>query len=155
MATKKDMILNNMDQIKQWVSEGMTMKSIADALHVSKSTLYKYIEVEGLDVIKNSRAAAVERLENTMFRSATGHTKKVKKYMKVKKCEYRDGKKHMEWEDVLEYEEEIFFPPDTTAGIFLLKNWGRYMNEPATVDVRKKELELKEKQVNTQLWLEE
>ena len=51
-----------------------------------------------------------------------------------------------------EYEETIYFPPDTTAGIFLLKNWAGYMNEPIAMKYRKKELELKEKQVDAQIW---
>lgn len=87
-----------------------------------------------------------------MFKSACGFTRKVTKHAKVKHCLYENGKKADEWEELVEYEEEQYFPPDTTAGIFLLKNWGAYMNEPATVDLRKKEIELREKQVNAQVW---
>ena len=39
-----------------------------------------------------------------------------------------------------------------TAAIFLLKNWGRYMNEPVALDLRKKEIELKEKQIEANAW---
>ena len=52
-----------------------------------------------------------------------------------------------EWEEMVEYEESVYYPPDTTAGIFLLKNWANYMNEPRAMEIRKKELELKEKQL--------
>jgi DNA-binding CsgD family transcriptional regulator len=151
---KKDIVLNNLEQIKGWIAQGMSMRSIAQALGVSKQTLYKHIKAstDGLDTIKNNRAVAVEELENTMFKSATGYTVKVKKYEKVKHCIYDNGKKAKEWEEMKEYEVEEFIKPDTTAGIFLLKNWGNYMNEPRAMEFRKKELELKEKQVDATVW---
>jgi len=150
--SKKDIVIENMDKIKEWLSQGVTIGAIAKNLHISKQTLYKYLNLEGLDTIKNARAPAVKHLENTMFSSALGHTRRVKKYQKVKKCIYEDGKKLEEWEEMAEYEEEVYYPPDITAGIFLLKNWGKYMNEPVALDIRKKELELKEKQVEANLW---
>ena len=92
---KKDMVIENLEQIKTWIAQGMTMISIAKALGVSKSTLYKYLNEseDGLDTIKNNRVIAVEALENTMFQSACGYTRKVKKYIKVKYVDYDNGKK--------------------------------------------------------------
>ena len=149
---KKDIVMENMDKIKEWLSQGVTMRAIAANLHVSPQTLYKYMNLEGLDTIKNARAPAVKELENTMYTTATGYTRKVKKYAKLKRALYDEGKKYKEWEEMVEYEEEIYYPPDTTAGIFLLKNWGAYMNEPRAMEIRKKELELKEKQVDANTW---
>lgn len=144
--------MENMENIKRWIGEGMTVESIADTLGMSKQTLYKWVNIDDVNAIKNSRQPAVEKLESTMFKTATGYTKRVKKYAKLKFCNYENGKKVEEWEEIKEYEEEIYYPPDTTAGIFLLKNWGKYMNEPRALEIRKKELELKEKQVNAQMW---
>lgn len=128
------------------------MASIAKTIGVSKTTLYKYVAelddgLDALDVIKKAREPAVEMLENTMFQSANGYVRKVKKYAKLKRVMYDNGKKAEEWEEMAEYEEEVYYPPDTTAGIFLLKNWGDYMNEPRAMEIRKREVELKEKQV--------
>lgn len=155
--SKKDIVLQHMDEIKEWISQGVPMGAIAKTIGVSKTTLYKHIaDLDGglnsLDVIKKCREPAVENLENTMYTSACGYERTVKKYAKLKRCEYENGKKLREWEDMVEYEETIYYPPDTTSGIFLLKNWGRYMNEPATVDIRKEELELKKKQVEANNW---
>ena len=151
---KKDVVANNLDNIKLWLSEGVSMKSIAKTLNISKTTLYKYLNelANGLDTIKICREPAVEDLENTMFMSATGYERKVKKYTKVKKCIYENGKKAQEWEEMVEYEETQYYPPDTTAGIFLLKNWANYMNEPRAMEIRKKEVELREKQIEANLW---
>lgn len=148
--SKKEIVENNIDNIKKWISEGQTIESIAKALKVSKTTLYKYIGKDGLatlDDIKKNRAPAVNKLENTMFKAGCGYTRKVKKYIKVKSADYKDGKKIYEWEDVKEVEEEVYYPPDMTACIFLLKNWGKYMNEPRLMELRKKEIDLKESQM--------
>ena len=155
--SKKDIVLDHIDEIKEWIAQGVSMGSIAKTIGVSKTTLYKHIAdldngLNSLDTIKKSREPAVENLENTMYLSACGYERVVKKYMKVKRCDYENGKKVKEWEEVKEYEEVQYFPPDTTAGIFLLKNWAKYMNEPATVELRRKEVELREKQVEANVW---
>lgn len=147
-----------MDKIKEWIAQGVPMGTIAKAIGVSKTTLYKHISdseqgLNGLDAIKKLREPLVEELEGTMFKSACGYERTVKKYAKVKRCMYNEhGKKAEEWEEMVEYEETQYFPPDTTAGIFLLKNWGNYMNEPRAMEFRAKELELKEKQVDATVW---
>ena len=156
--SKKDIVLEHMDKIKEWISQGMSMATIAKAIGVSKTTLYKHITdseqgLYSLDAIKKYREPLVEELENTMYKSACGYERKVKKCAKVKRCMYNEhGRKAEEWEEMVEYEETVYFPPDTTAGIFLLKNWGNYMNEPRAMEFRAKELELKEKQVDATTW---
>ena len=152
MARKdvKEIIENNLDNIEEWTRNGLTMKQIAKNLGVSDRTLYRYklsADSQLSQSIKNGRQVAVEELENTMFNSAKGFERKVKKQAKVKRCLYENGKKAEEWEEIVEYEETQYYPPDTTAGIFLLKNWANYMNEPRAMEIRKKELDLKEKQV--------
>lgn len=155
--SKKDIVLANMDKIKEWIGEGVSMGTIAKAIGVSKTTLYKHIAdteqgLNSLDTVKKYREPAVEKIENTMFTTACGYERKVKKYAKVKRCMYENGKKAEEWEEMVEYEETQYYPPDTTAGIFLLKNWGEYANEPVTNTLRKRELELKEKQAEANMW---
>ena len=151
----KQLIEDNLENIEQWTRDGLTMKQIASNLGISDRTLYRYksdSDSQLSQTIKNGRQVAVEQLENTMFKSACGFERTVKKCAKVKRCIYENGKKADEWEEMVEYEETVYYPPDTTAGIFLLKNWANYMNEPATVGIRKKELELKEKQVDATTW---
>ena len=150
--SKESIVIENLDKIKEWLSQGVTMTSIAKSLHISKQTLYKYLKFDDLDAIKNSRQPAVEKLENTMYVSACGYERTIKKHAKVKRTTYLNGKKSEEWEEMVEYEETQYFPPDTTAGIFLLKNWAKYMNEPKAMELRKKELELREKQVEATVW---
>ena len=151
---KKSTVVKDLDKIKKWAENGLTMAQIAAKLGVSESTLYKYkAELPELqDAIKKGRLEAVREIENAMYRSAVGYTRKIKQYQKVKRCIYENGKKEKEWEEMVEFEVEEYYPPDNTAGIFLLKNWGKYSNEPATTELRKKELELRKKQVENDLW---
>ena len=157
MARKdvKAIIESNLENIEKWTSDGLTIKQIAKNLGISDRTLYRHktdSDSRLSQSIKNGRSVAVEELENTMFNSACGFERKVKKYAKVKRCDYENGKKLREWEEMIEYEESVYYPPDTTAGIFLLKNWGNYMNEPVSLKLRKEEVELKKKQVENNVW---
>lgn len=153
-GSKADIVLDNIDNIKECLKQGMTMRAIAKSLHISPQTLYKYLKSNGftLDEIKKGRSENILTLENTMFRSATGYTIKVKRYAKLKRVVYENGKKADEWEEMQEYEEEVYYPPDTTAGIFLLKNWAKYMNEPEALEIRREELELRKKELESKVW---
>lgn len=155
----KDIIENNFDNIEKWLQDGLTFKQIASNLGISDRTLLRYRQSEDTEgrlgqSIKNGRAVAVETLENSMFKSACGYERTVKKYAKVKRVLYDEitGKKTEEYEEMVEYEETQYFPPDTTAAIFLLKNWGNYMNEPRAMEYRKREVEVAEKKANAQVW---
>lgn len=148
-------IEENLGNIEQWLRDGLTFEQVAQNLGISSRTLARRRDMPDSrlgQIIKNSRKAAVLTLENSMYESALGFERTVKKYQKVKRCVYEEGKKAQEWEEMVEYEETVYIPPDTTAAIFLLKNWGKYMNEPVALELRKKELELKEKQIEANAW---
>lgn len=154
-GSKEAIVIENLEKIKEWLRAGVTMTAIAKNLHMSKQTLYGHLKKhlpDGIDEIKNFREPLVKDLENSMFGSAIGGKVTLKQYVKCKHIEYENGKKAREWEELHEVEVEEYIKPDTTAGIFLLKNWGNYMNEPRAMEFRKKELELKEKQVDANVW---
>ena len=154
--SKEAIVVENLEKIKEWLGNGITMTAIAKNLHISKQTLYNHLKKhlpDGLDEIKKTRAPLVTKLENSMYESALGGKVTLKQYVKCKHIEYNEnGKKTREWEELHEVEVEEYIKQDTTAGIFLLKNWGNYMNEPRAMEFRKKELELKKKQVESNLW---
>lgn len=151
---KKDEICKHKADIEKWAAEGLTMGQIAKKLGVSESTLYKYkAELPELsETVKKGRREAVAELENMAFKAAKGYTLTVTKHQKVKRIEYEDGKKKLEKEEMVEYEEEVYFPPNPAFNLFLLKNWGKYSNEPETVKLRKKEVELRKKQIEEGSW---
>lgn len=150
----KKIIKENLDKIEKWVSSGLSMKEIATNLGISERTLYKYKaeDEQFTQTVKKARQPAVEILENTMFKAACGFMQTVHKYEKLKRTTYENGKKSEEWEEMVEYDEEVYFKPDITAGIFLLKNWGNYMNEPRALELRQQEVELQKKKIEDSEW---
>lgn len=154
MAGRKNVwdttIKPNLGKIKQMLGDGITEKECARVIGISYGAWNKYkaIKPEFVQMIQQFRQPAVAEVESAMYKSACGFERKVRKAMKVKRTEYENGRKVLEQEEVVFYDEVEYFKPDTTAGIFLLTNWakGDYARDAAALEVRKKELELKEKQ---------
>lgn len=146
-----------LSDVKKWSEKGLTERQIADRLGVAYSTFNKYKseKTELSEALKKGRDDAVDRIENAMFESAIGGKQTLKKAQKVKRIKYENGKKSMEAETMEYYEEEIYIPPNTTAGIYLLKHWGKdrgYTNDPIQLELKKRELELKEKAMEEDNW---
>lgn len=149
MSIYDERVKPNLDKITEMAADGLTQNQIADALGVNYKTLRRYIESEEElgKAIMSGRETAIKEVENAMFNSAIGGKVTVKKGMKVKKVIYENGKKKGEVETVEPYDEEVYVKPDTQAGIFLLKNWAkdRYSADPIMHDLKRREVELKEK----------
>jgi len=149
MSIYDDRVKPNLDKITEMSSEGLTQEQIANSLGVNYRTLKRYIEEEEelRKAIDSGREVAIKEVENAMFNSAIGGKVTVKKGMKVKKVIYENGRKKGEVETVEPYDEEVYVKPDTQAGIFLLKNWAkdRYSADPIMHDLKRREVELKEK----------
>lgn len=153
--SKNEDIEKNIEKIKEWLNKGLTEKQIAKNLGMAYSTFNKYKNQnkEFSELLKKERKKPVEELENALYKSALGGTVTVKKAMKIKTVDYENGKRLRETEEIEYYEEEVYYPPNTTAGIYLLKHWGKgYTNDPELLSIKKKELELKEKMVEMQDW---
>lgn len=117
-------------KIREWSRRGLKESEIAENIGISVRTFerWKLIEVDGdcpiRQAIKKGREHAVEKLENALFKKATGFT-----------------------------EGDHYYPPDTGSAIFLLKNWARdsYRDKPYSPeeleglvrDNRLKELKIK------------
>jgi transposase len=145
----KQIIKDNLDRIERWVESGLSMKEVAQQLGIAERTLYKYKaeDAEFMQTVKKGRQVAVEKLENTMFKSACGFVQVVHKHEKVKRCNYKDGKKLKEWEEIVEFDEEVYYKPDITAGIFLLKNWSNYLDNPKLMELRQQEINLQKQKL--------
>ena len=144
-------------EIESWLSKGATERSVANKLGIAYSTFNKYKaeKKEFMELLNKGRDTAVDDIENAMFESAIGGVKTLKKPLKVKRVEYDNGKRLLEEENIVQVEEEIFVPLNTTAAIYLLKHWGGdrgYTSDPQTLKLKQEELELKKKQVENNDW---
>lgn len=140
---------------------GISQTKMRDMLGVSRRTWQrcKNDYPEFLDAVNAPRIvkvknhdADVAELEKKMEMLAHGFTVKVKKFHKVKHIEYDNGRKLSEDEEIVEVEEEQYFPPNFHALRFLLMNWGGYMSEPAAQAQREKEFEHKKAMDEKENW---
>lgn len=141
-----ELVEPNLDQIAEWYKT-MSVRQIAVKLGISKTTLYKYAtehpELQAaLDTGKNN---LVEDLHCAIKRRALGYDYEE---TTVKEEETEDGykkttttvKKHL--------------PPDLGSIHLLLKNldddW--HNDDKTTIKHRERELEIKEKRADAELW---
>jgi hypothetical protein len=110
-----------LQEIYQWVKEGMTDYSIADQLGICHETLIKYKDNYS-DLSSLYARALTERVklvQNRQFAKACGVIQEVRKAKVL-----NDG-------TVIEYTEEAYTPPDTNAAEF----WSRH-NDPGYIPPR-------------------
>jgi len=141
-----------LDEIKQWVEDGATDTEMIKALEVSRPAFYKYIKQhEELDqIIKEGRTAKVKELKAVLFKKALGG-------QRVSKEEYELDKSTGEM--VLVKQIIANDPANLTAIMILLKHWDKnedgtckWSNEPAAIEIKQKELELKREIAEENNW---
>lgn len=110
--------------ISAWARDGLSDEQIAHNMNVAYSTFRIWKEkFSALSAaLKKGKEVVDIEVENALYRKALGFKETVKKPVKVKRVDYKDGKRCKEYEEVVQAEEEIFVPPDTAAQIFWLKN---------------------------------
>lgn len=99
-----------------WARDGLTDEDIAHNIGISRSTLKEWKKkIPAISATLNTNKAIADiRVENALFKKAIGCTVEEKVISKIKNP---DGTV-IETERTVERE----LPPDTTAGIFWLKN---------------------------------
>ena len=141
-----------LNEIRQWVKDGATDTEMIKALGVSRPAFYKYIKQhEELDqIIKEGRTAKVKELKAVLFKKALGG-------QRVSKEEYELDKSTGEM--VLVKQIIANDPANLTAIMILLKHWDKnddgtckWSNEPAAIEIKQKELELKREIAEENNW---
>lgn len=108
-----------------WARSGLTEEQIAQNCGIKRQTLYewkkKYSDIN--DTIKKNKEIVDYEVENALLKKCIGYNAKVMKNFKVKKIIYSEsGKKISETEELVEKQDEVHIPADTTAQIFWLRN---------------------------------
>lgn len=138
-------VLPRFDEIADWCNIGASDKEIYENLQISRSCFYDYLNTyrEFSDLIKTSRKNPVKQIKAALLRRACGYDYTEKRVIESEK----DGKrtetntKHL--------------PPDPASAMILLKHWAKeegWTNDPAILAIRKKELALKEKEIEKNNW---
>lgn len=133
----------NLDKVEQ-MARDMTEEQIAKTLGVSWRSFrdYKKLHPPLVAALKKGRTELVMELKSTLIRKAKGF-------------QYTEKKIIRENGEVVREEEYIRSSlPDVAALNLLLKNYDKenWANDPQLLELRKKEVELHEKQVNASVW---
>lgn len=126
----------NLEVISGFSKKGVSEEKIAKHFNISYSTFRKYkSEHEELKAaLEFGEVEANAVLSGVLFDVAKGFYKEIKKPIKIKKSEYKDGKKVREWEEIEYVLEHVYYPPNVPAISFWLTNHEseRYSKNPKT-----------------------
>ena len=143
------------DKIETLLNNGATEKQVAETLGVSYPAWnnYKKQYPELKEICEKPRTKLVLSLRGTLVKKAMGFSKRVKRAMKLKEVIYDNGKRLRETERIEFYEEEIYFPPDTTAIFGALNLYDPdYVKDKKGYELKEQELKLREKIAENKDW---
>lgn len=126
-------VLPYLDKITAWVQAGATEKEIAEKLHISPSTLKKYLAdgrngdatySDFSDAFARAREEPDDEVEAALYKLATGYTVTLAKTFKVKRVDYdpETGRKVGEHEELVVGYDETHVPANAQAQMFYLVN---------------------------------
>lgn len=154
--SKINEVLKRLEDVETWASMGLSESQIAFNLGISRATLenYKKANLDILNSLKRGKSQADFKVENALYKKATGYMVKKTSVVKCKDIYYDDAgrkcqKEHLE---TIEYEEEV--PADVQAIKFWLINRkkGKWKDNPTKADIDKELLELRKQQVKNEEW---
>ncbi len=145
----KECVQPRFSEIKEWLQLGATDKEIAENLGVNHKVFCKYKkEYDELnELIKNGRKKPVQAIKAALYKKAIGF-----KYQEVTVVD-------SEKQGITTTTYTRYSLPDPTAAMMLLKHWdkkdngeAKWTSDPASLELKKEELKLKEKSINENLW---
>lgn len=108
---------DNLLRLSGWARDGLTYEQIAQNIGIRRETLVRWMrEQESIrNALKRNREVAIYEVENAMFKAALGY-----EVTETEQAETvaPDGRK-----TVRKHARKRHIPPNTTAQIFILKNW--------------------------------
>lgn len=133
------------DEIRKWCEIGTTDKEIISLLGVSTSAFYRYKDKyrEFRELLKESRRVPVMEIKAALYRRATGFT-----YEESTTVEDSDGYS----KTTTTIKQAL---PDPASAMILLKHWAKdegWTNDPAQLEVRKQELQLRKEHMERDDW---
>ncbi len=133
------------NEILEWLQLGATEKEVAENLGVNQKVFCKYKQqyTELNDLIKKGRKQPVQAIKAALYKKAIGF-----EYTESKLIEDDEG----HWKKETYRKQSL---PDPTAAMMLLKHWDKdqeWTSDPASLKIKKEELELKKKQAENEEW---
>ncbi len=110
--------------LEAWARDGLTDEQIAGNVGITVRSLYNWKKksVPIFQSLKIGKEVADIEVENALRRKALGFREKEQTVSTRKTVEYENGKRIKEITEPIVTEVEKYYPSDTTAQIFWLKN---------------------------------
>ena len=110
--------------LEAWARDGLTDEQIAGNMGINVRTLYlwKKKNVQIFQSLKVGKDVADIEVENALRKKALGFRETEQTVSTRRTVEYENGKRVREVTEPVVTEVEKYYPPDTTAQIFWLKN---------------------------------
>lgn len=110
--------------LEAWARDGLTDEQIAGNMGINVRTLYlwKKKNVQIFQSLKVGKEVADIEVENALRKKALGFRETEQTVSTRRTVEYENGKRVREVTEPVVTEVEKYYPPDTTAAIFWLKN---------------------------------
>ncbi len=149
-------VLEKLEDLENWASMGLSEIQIAYNLGISRSSLenYKKANLDILNSLKRGKNRANFKVENALYKKATGYVIKESVPCKTKDTYYDENGNKCIKENITVVEIEKEVPADIQAIKFWLinKEKGKWKENPIKADIDKALLELKKKQVDEGGW---
>ena len=154
--SKWNEVKRKLEDVELWASMGLSETQIAFNLGISRATLenYKRDHLDILESLKRGKNQADFKVENALYKKATGYTVKETYPVKTKETYYDDKGNKCQKENVVVVEGEKEVPADVQAIKFWLINRrsGKWRDNPTKVEIDKALLELKKKEAEKGEW---
>lgn len=130
-------------EVKEWLSNGATLRMIADNLKISRATLFNmrktHPEFEAVFKAPDSHKIVVTKLYGRLVEIAMGYEEQDEEIIKEANVEGKIVK-------TVTKTLTRTIPPNIAAINLLLKNWDKlhWSNDPAELEIRKKEMEIQQ-----------
>lgn len=110
--------------LEAWARDGLTDEQIAGNMGINVRTLYNWKKkcIPIVQSLKIGKEVADIEVENALRKKALGFRETEQAVSTRKTVEYENGKRVREITEPIVTEVEKYYPPDTTAQIFWLKN---------------------------------
>ncbi len=110
--------------LEAWARDGLTDEQIAGNMGITVRSLYNWKKksIPIFQSLKVGKEVADIEVENALRKKALGFREKEQAVFTRKTVEYENGKRIREIKEPVVTEIEKYYPPDTTAQIFWLKN---------------------------------
>lgn len=150
--SKWEEIEKKLETIEAWASMGLSDTQIAFNLGISKDTFYRYKKDHSdfSDSLKRGKNVADFKVENALYKKATGYVIHETGAVKVKETYYDEKNNKCTREDV----KVVDMPKEVPADIQAIKFWlvnrkqGRWKDNPTRTEIDKALLELKKEEVD-------